>query len=164
MIDEMHIPQAEKLEQTVLGALLMESGYLPEVVTELTPDSFYDPFNAKVYGVIRTMYDSGEQIDLFTVSQRCKRDKELAGENVVAKLSGYTMLVGSGAGVDSDGSFIREPVAVSSNPCPAAPPGLRSVMLTVTCPGPDKNAGFAEMLAASVPFFAGRTVISAELP
>lgn len=87
MIDEMHIPQAEKLEQTVLGALLMEPGYLPEVVTELTPDSFYDPFNAKVYGVIRTMYDSGEQIDLFTVSQRCKRDKELAGENVVAKLS-----------------------------------------------------------------------------
>ena len=50
MIDEMHIPQAEKLEQTVLGALLMEPGYLPEVVTELTPDSFYDPFNAKVYG------------------------------------------------------------------------------------------------------------------
>ena len=27
MIDEMHIPQAEKLEQTVLGALLMEPGY-----------------------------------------------------------------------------------------------------------------------------------------
>ena len=27
MIDEMHIPQAEKLEQTVLGALLMESGH-----------------------------------------------------------------------------------------------------------------------------------------
>lgn len=42
MIDEMHIPQAEKLEQTVLGALLMEPGYLPEVVTELTPDSFYE--------------------------------------------------------------------------------------------------------------------------
>ena len=108
MIDEMHIPQAEKLEQTVLGALLMEPGYLPEVVTELTPDSFYDPFNAKVYGVIRTMYDSGEQIDLFTVSQRCKRDKELAGENVVAKLSGYTMLVGSGAGVVAHARIVRE--------------------------------------------------------
>ena len=108
MIDEMHIPQADKLEQTVLGALLMEPGYLPEVVTELTPDSFYDPFNAKVYGVIRTMYDSGEQIDLFTVSQRCKRDKELAGENVVAKLSGYTMLVGSGAGVVAHARIVRE--------------------------------------------------------
>ena len=57
MTDEMNIPQAEKLEQAVIGALLLEPGYLPEVVTVLTPDSFFNPFNAKVYDIIRTMYD-----------------------------------------------------------------------------------------------------------
>lgn len=108
MTDEMNIPQAEKLEQAVIGALLLEPGYLPEVVTVLTPDSFFNPFNAKVYDIIRTMYDSGEQIDLFTVSQRCKRDKKLSGENVVPVLADYTTLVGSGAGVVAHARIVYE--------------------------------------------------------
>ena len=108
MIDDIVIPQATKIEQAVIGALLLEPGFIPEVVAELTPDSFYEPFNAKVYSVIRAMYDSGEQIDLFTVSQRCKRDQELASKNVAAILSGYTMLVGSGAGVVAHARIVRE--------------------------------------------------------
>lgn len=108
MTDEMNIPQAEKLEQAVIGALLLEPGYLPEVVTVLTPDSFFNPFNAKVYDIIRTMYDSGEQIDLFTVSQRCRRDKKLSGENVVPVLADYTTLVGSGAGVVAHARIVYE--------------------------------------------------------
>lgn len=108
MTPEINIPQAENLEKAVIGALVMESGYLPEVANILSPECFFNEANAEIFRNILSMYDHNEQIDLFTLSQRCKGNKTLAGINIPATLTACTAMVGSGAGVVSHAQIIRE--------------------------------------------------------
>ena len=108
MTPEINIPQAENLEKAVIGALVMEPGYLPEVANILSPECFFNEANAEIFRNIISMYDHNEQIDLFTLSQRCKGNKTLAGINIPATLTACTAMVGSGAGVVSHAQIIRE--------------------------------------------------------
>lgn len=108
MTPEINIPQAENLEKAVIGALVMEPGYLPEVANILSPECFFNEANAEIFRNILLMYDHNEQIDLFTLSQRCKGNKTLAGINIPATLTACTAMVGSGAGVVSHAQIIRE--------------------------------------------------------
>ena len=102
------IPSAPQFEKTVLGAIINDSGTLPEVIGFLTPECFYEPVNAKIFGVLRQMYDANEQIDLYTVGKRCAAIDGLNGMKTTAYVAQCTQSIGTGAHIMSHAQALKE--------------------------------------------------------
>lgn len=62
------------LETAVLGALLLESQYIPDVRGIITPMAFCNAQNAALFGIICRLDDQGTPPDLVTVVQKAKAD------------------------------------------------------------------------------------------
>ena len=62
------MPFSLEAEQSVLGAILLQSECLPTVVDVLPrPDYFYGVNNRQIYGAILEMFAMDEDVDVFTV-------------------------------------------------------------------------------------------------
>ncbi len=71
-------PQAPEIEAAVLGAIMVESNKLSEVIDIIqSPDCFYSEANRRIYGAIRRLFDVGSPIDFMTVSEELKKTSEL---------------------------------------------------------------------------------------
>ena len=71
-------PQAIDLEEAVLGACLVERTALEDVLEIVgASDIFYQERHAKIFDCMRTMVDSGRQVDLLTVTQELRGRDEL---------------------------------------------------------------------------------------
>ncbi|MFI3331832.1 MAG: replicative DNA helicase [Rikenellaceae bacterium] len=82
----------DNLEQSILGAIIIDPTYLPDVMAILTdPNAFTEPLNKTIFEVVRSKYDSGEAIDLVSLSQA----PQLRGK--AAYIAQLTSTVGSGA-------------------------------------------------------------------
>ena len=71
------MPQATDLEEAVLGAILVNSNLIDEVVDILSVDCFYDKRNSLIYNAISQLYLNNRPIDLLTVVNQLKADKKL---------------------------------------------------------------------------------------
>lgn len=62
------MPYSQEAEQSVLGAILLDSSYL-NLVLEILPntEAFYEPNNRLIYETIVEMFSSGKKIDYVTV-------------------------------------------------------------------------------------------------
>ena len=103
-----NIPAAVDVEEKVIGAIVNDPEHLPEILSFLTPECFYEPINAKIFGIISRMYDANEPIDLFTVSQRLKSDPELKEAKANVRLIGYTQQVATGANLVSYATIVKD--------------------------------------------------------
>lgn len=101
-------PQALELEEAVLGAIMLESDVLNDVLDILTPESFYKDSNQKIYAAILELSADSEPIDLLTVSQklRSKGELEIVGGNFY--ISQLTTKVASGANAEYHARIIVE--------------------------------------------------------
>jgi replicative DNA helicase len=71
-------PQAPEMEAAVLGAIMVESNKLADVLDIIqSPECFYADNNKRIYGAIRRLFDKGSPIDFMTVSEELKREGEL---------------------------------------------------------------------------------------
>ena len=81
-----NVPCNIDAEQSVLGAVLMDSSAMSELATVLQPDHFYVALNRSVYGVMLNMYLAGDKIDIVTVLDAVMRQNIFenpgAGEGV----------------------------------------------------------------------------------
>lgn len=102
------LPQAPEMEALVLGALIIEPETITQIAPVLEPEHFCNPINAAVYGVMRAMYDANEQIDLYTVVNRCKKVEALKQLKVPALLASYTQKVGSGVHTVTHAHIVKE--------------------------------------------------------
>ena len=89
------LPESPELEKAVLGALILEPGYLPDVAEIVEISAFHNANNGKIYGEMLSILERGEKIDLYTLSQR----PELKGRDMLRYLSELTNAVGSGINV-----------------------------------------------------------------
>ena len=67
------IPHSVEAEQAVLGAMLIDSRCIPEVVEALTPADFYLKTNRQIYETIYTMFSFSASIDPVTVPDQMKQ-------------------------------------------------------------------------------------------
>ena len=67
------MPHSAEAEQAVLGALLIDSQYAPQVISQLRPEEFYTDLNRGIYGVICSMFNFAKPIDAVTVLDEMKR-------------------------------------------------------------------------------------------
>lgn len=70
-------PHDIKLEQAVLGAMLLESDLYAELAGILTPDTFYDPRHAVLFAAIRSVATANRPVDLYTVTTVLREGKSL---------------------------------------------------------------------------------------
>jgi replicative DNA helicase len=72
-------PQDLEAERAVLSAILLDDNCIHAVISELSSDDFYHPAHRELYESMVTLKDSGEPVDLHTLSDHLNTRKKLDG-------------------------------------------------------------------------------------
>ena len=83
-------PQAVALEESVLGALMLNQAALINAIEILHVEYFYKPEHQTVYRAIRKLFEQSQPVDMLTVVERLRLDGELeaaGGAYAVSKLT-----------------------------------------------------------------------------
>lgn len=70
-------PQDPIAEQSTLGAMLLSTSIIPEVVDIVRPDDFYRPAHATIFQAIVDLYSGGNPVDAVTVASELERRGKL---------------------------------------------------------------------------------------
>ena len=68
------LPYNLEAEQSVLGAVLIDSGCIPVVLQHLIPESFYRQQHQMLFSIVMRMFVGGEAIDFITVLDQAKQE------------------------------------------------------------------------------------------
>lgn len=90
-------PQAIDLEETILGAMMIDKDACNIVIDILSPDCFYSEANKKIYLAILELYRNMQPIDMLTVKDELSKRKELAEIGGAIYLTKLTSRVASSA-------------------------------------------------------------------
>ncbi len=102
-------PQAMPVEQSVLGAMLIEREAIPRVIEVLgEEDTFYNSKHQKIYGAIRSLFDRSNPVDLITLTEELKRRGELDEVGGAYYLGEITTKVATAANVEYHARIIAE--------------------------------------------------------
>lgn len=83
-------PHSLEAEQSVLGALLIDSEAVIKVAELLTAESFYDPKHQQLFKAMVALYEGRQPIDAITLTSELKKLgklKEVGGATMIAQLS-----------------------------------------------------------------------------
>ncbi|MEW5876434.1 MAG: replicative DNA helicase, partial [Candidatus Zixiibacteriota bacterium] len=86
-VDSRVPPQAVDVEMAVLGAMMLDSEAVGNVIEVLSPDDFYRPAHRLVYEAMQTLFERNEPVDLSTVKA------ELENRGLLEKCGGVTGLI-----------------------------------------------------------------------
>ncbi len=101
-------PQATDLEETVLGALMLEKDALTTVIDILKPESFYKEAHIKIYEAIVMLFNKSEPIDLMTVTQQLRKNGTLEIAGGAYHVAELTTRVNSSANIEYHARIITE--------------------------------------------------------
>lgn len=113
-------PQAVDLEETVLGALMLEKDALTTVIDILKPESFYKDAHKEIYAAIVTLFNNSEPVDLRTVASQLRKDGKLEFVGGAYYIADLTTKVNSAANIEyharivSEQAIKRELIRISS--------------------------------------------------
>jgi replicative DNA helicase len=89
-LDGIAPPQSIELEQAVLGALMLEKDAIIDVQEYLTVETFYTEEHRTIFKAIQDLSFEMKAIDLYTVTERLKAQKELTKVGGAAYLAELT--------------------------------------------------------------------------
>ena len=101
-------PQALDLEESVLGALMLEKEALTNIIDILKPENFYKDAHKEIYQAIIDLFNNSQPIDLLTVTNQLKKNGTLdiiGGSYYVTKL---TTRVNSASNIEFHSRIILE--------------------------------------------------------
>jgi len=70
-------PQANDMEEAVLGAIMIDKEAIYSVVDILKPESFYRESHQKLFNAMVTLFKKGFPVDMFSVSEELRANQEL---------------------------------------------------------------------------------------
>ena len=70
-------PQAVDVEQSVLGAMLIEREAIPRAIEILREDAFYDGRHRKIFSAMSVLFERGEPVDTITLTEEMRRRSEI---------------------------------------------------------------------------------------
>jgi len=70
-------PQAQEVEQSVLGAMLLEREAIGKAIELIDESCFYNPAHQKIFSAVTSLYDRGEPADLVTLTEELTKRKQL---------------------------------------------------------------------------------------
>ncbi len=114
-------PQATDLEEAVLGAMMLESDRLAEVIEILKPDVFYKVHNQIIFAAIQRLFGHNEPVDILTVTEELRKSGELEIVGGPYYITMLTNRIASAANIEFHSRIIlqkfiqRELIRVSSD-------------------------------------------------
>ena len=85
-------PQDIVAEKSLLGAIMLSDGVLPEILTILKPQDFYDERHQTIFAAMMNLYDQHRPVDLLTLTSELKslrKLKEIGGAPYLTELSNF---------------------------------------------------------------------------
>lgn len=101
-------PQATEVEQSVLGAMLIEHTAIPQAIEILMPDAFYLTKHQIIYSSILNLFERGNPVDLITLNEELKRRGELDEVGGAYYLTELTTRVDTAANIEYHARIIAE--------------------------------------------------------
>ncbi len=93
-------PQALELERLVIGALLIDKEAFSVVSEILSPETFYEPRNQKIYQAIQTMNMDERPVDIMTVIEELKKEGTLESAGGTAYVLEISQAVSTAAHIE----------------------------------------------------------------
>ena len=94
------MPNDQDAEQSVLGACFLSPYALEKAIENLTPESFYNEKNAKIFSAMTELNESKTPIDITTITSELKRKNELNEVGGVEYLTEVVNFVPTASNVD----------------------------------------------------------------
>jgi replicative DNA helicase len=101
-------PQNIEAEQSVLGAILLENSAVDRAIELVTPDDFYKESHRRIFLAMIGLTESGEAIDLITLSDALRKKDELEKVGGVAYITSLVNAVPNAANIRYHSKIIRE--------------------------------------------------------
>lgn len=101
-------PQAIQFEEAVLGAVMLEKEAIIEVIDILKPESFYKEEHQLIYKSVSRLFTANKAIDMLTVMEQLRADKELESVGGPAYLAQLTGGIGSASHVEEHARIIQQ--------------------------------------------------------
>jgi replicative DNA helicase len=89
-----------EIEQCIIGAMLLEPSTIASVISQITPEMFFDPRNQSVYSAIIDLTSQGQPVDLLTTNRYLRKSGDLESIGAVY-LSQLTSRISSTANLDT---------------------------------------------------------------
>ena len=101
-------PQAVDVEEAVLGALMLERDAIFKVASIISEESFYKEEHQRIFKTVLELSDSGQSIDLLTVTRKLKDLGLLEAIGGPAFITKLTRRVASAAHIEQHAGIIAE--------------------------------------------------------
>lgn len=101
-------PQAIDLEESVLGAVMLEKDALTTIIEILRPESFYKPAHQEIYQAIVELFNNSEPVDLRTVVNQLRKGGKLEAVGGAYYVTSLTNRVSSAANVEFHARAVLE--------------------------------------------------------
>mgnify|MGYP002620404728 CR=1 FL=1 len=101
-------PQNIEAEQAVLGSILLEADALVTAMERLRPDDFYQPVHRMIYETMIELGETGQPIDLVTLTAALQDKQRLEEAGGVDYLSRLLSVVPTAANVDYYARIVEE--------------------------------------------------------
>ncbi len=101
-------PQVIELEETVLGAIMLEKDALIAVLDLLKPESFYKEAHQKIFSAIMKLSQEEKPIDILTVTEELKKAKALDSVGGAFYITQLTGRVSSAAHIEYHARIIAQ--------------------------------------------------------
>lgn len=101
-------PQAIDFEEAVLGAMMLEQNATGQVIDKLLSDMFYKEAHRFIFEAIRQVFESGNPVDLLSVTTQLRKNKKLEAIGGSYYLATLTNKVVSSANIEFYARIISE--------------------------------------------------------
>lgn len=101
-------PQDHEVEQSLLGALLIDKDALIQVSALVVADHFYDPAHQAIFAAMLSLFENRDPVDIVTVSDVLKKNKRLTASGGVEYLTLLVERTGTAAHVEKYAKIIKD--------------------------------------------------------
>ena len=101
-------PQSVELEKAVLGAILIQSDAIHDIMSIIKAESFYIPAHQTIYGTMLALAQAQKPIDAITVSEELKAKKQLEDVGGIPYLIELTELIGSASHIEYHARIVQQ--------------------------------------------------------
>ncbi|HUV43069.1 MAG TPA: replicative DNA helicase [Patescibacteria group bacterium] len=109
MAEEIRIPpHSEEAEACILGSILIDKDAIVTVAEFLRPEHFYKKANGLIYEAVLHLYELREPIDIVTLKERLKKDKNLEKIGGSAYLTSLVNAVPTAAHIEQYGRMVKD--------------------------------------------------------
>lgn len=107
-------PQAVDFEMAILGAIMINSDAVGEVIDVLTPSMFYKESHQHIYTAVRELFKESQPIDLLTVTNYLRQKKLLEFVGGPSYIASLTNRVASSANIEYHSRIVMEKYVLRS--------------------------------------------------